>query len=814
MLEAWKDFRYALRLLLKTPLITAVAVLSLALGIGANTAIFDLLNALLLRSLPVRDPQQLVSIGGLNPKYPKGSEFISLAMFHEIEKHATVFSDVFVWTGGGMRNIEVNGVRYPGTVDGASGDYFSTLGVRPMIGRVLTYKDAPLDGRPSSQVAVISYGCWQHRFGGNPNVLGKSMRVDGTPVTIVGVSPPNFAGLNIDTNPEATIPIGYSQRRLKYRESMWYSAFGRLKPGVTVAQARAQIAVLWSGILKATVPNSLHGEELSEFMGLLPDVQAAARGNSYLREKFGRPLEILMVLVGAVLVIACVNLANLLLARAAVRQHEFGVRVALGAARWTLIRMSLIESLVLSCTGAALGLLVARWTATYLLASFWTGFVPLSVDASPDARVLAFTMTLALLTGVSFGIVPAFRMSRSDPANILPQSARTMGGRLGRLSRILIAAQVSLSLVLIIEAALFVRTLQNLRNVNLGYRSDHLLMMTLMPQPGAAEIPNPTVYYHKLASRLSGLPGVESVSYLHMGLAGGYEFKAPVSSGAASPLQNAVEEWAGPGFFHMIGMHVLEGREFNWRDNEHTPRVAVVSESLARALFPNYDPIGHMISVGDEPGHQRLTIVGVVNSASLWKFESREPLAIYYPLMQEPRGALVLIRTRVNPLSLAHAVDRSLESLGYRYSLRTETFEQRTARTLVLQRMIAMLASSFSLLALLLASLGIYGVTSYTVTRRTAEIGVRMALGARRADIFRTILGAILGVAVIGVAIAVPVALGCGTFISSMLFGVSAADPTIMAIASSALLTLAAIAAFLPARRASRVDPMVALRHE
>ncbi len=815
MASLGQDVRHAFRLLLKTPVVTCVAILSLALGIGANTAIFGVLNALMLRAPTVRDPQQLVSIRAIDPEHPEHESGVSLAMFHAIHQQATAFSDVFVWTGGGMSNIEANGAKYAGTVDGASGDYFAALGVRPLLGRLLTREDAPLDGRPSARVAVLSYGCWRQRFGGDSHVLGKTMRVDGIPVTIVGVSPPDFTGLNIDTAPAATIPIGYSHRALKYRENLYYNLFGRLKPGVSISEARAQFNVLWSGILKATVPDHWVGAQRAKFLSLRPDIKPALHGISLLRNDLKKPLAILMALVGAVLLIACVNLANLLLARVAARQHEFGVRVALGAGRWPLIRMLLSEALLLSCTGAALGFLIARWVARYLLDSIWIGYVPLALDPSPDARVLAFTAAVAVITGLLFGIVPAWRTGRSDPAMLLGQSARTTGGRTGRFSRGLIAAQVALSLVLLMTATLLARSLQNLRNVNLGYRRDHLLLLQLYPRPGHEEIPNRVAYFHELAGRVSQLPGVAAVSYLYMGPTSRSEYKVSVST-QAGLVANAAEEFAGPGLFHMLGMHILAGREFTWRDDQHAPRVAIISHSLARALFPKQDPIGRVINIGTNPEHRGLRIVGVVNSASLWSFRDRQPPAVYHALMQEPtyNQAKLLIRTLRNPLSLAHSAEQTLESLGYQYSLRTQSINQWTDQALVLQRMIALLASSFSVLALLLAAVGLYGVMSYAVTRRTAEIGVRMALGAMRGDVLRMILGEVLLLIAVGIAVAIPVAFACRKLISGMLFGVGVADPVTILMSSSILVAVAALAAFVPAHRAARIDPMAALRYE
>ncbi|MGH9652242.1 MAG: ABC transporter permease, partial [Bryobacteraceae bacterium] len=729
---------------------------------------------------------------------------------------ASVFSSVFVWLGGGIANIEANGVTYAGKADEVSGDYFSALGVHPVLGRVLTPEDVPLAGRPSARVAVISYECWQNRYDGDPHVLGKTIRVENIPFTIIGVSPRRFTGMAVDSSPEATMPIDSTEPELTNRSALRWFAYARLKPGVSIAQARAQMQALWPGVLQATAPDHFQAGQRARFFALRPDIQPAAQGYSYMREKLKEPLELLMALVGAVLLIACVNLANLLLARSSSRRHEFSVRVAMGAGRWPLMRMLLTEALLLSCAGAALGVLMASWTARRLLQTFWTGFVPLSIDPSPDTRVLAFTAALAIFTGLLFGIVPAWQMSRSDPAKALSQSARTTGGRTGGFSRALITAQISASLVLLIGATLFVRSLQNLQNVDLGYRRDHLLIMQPISQPGRKKIENRAQYFHELATRLSQLPGVESANYLDVGLATGFELKAPVSTGTGNDVVRAVEDVAGPGLFQMIGVRVLAGREFTWRDNKQAPRVAIISQNLAKALFPHRNPVGRTIDLGTKKENRGLRIVGVVNNADLWNFSNHKPFAVYQPLLQEPHTnwPKCIIRTRINPVSVEHSAERTLASFGHQYSLRTQTFRQRAGETLVNQRMIAQLASGFSLLALLLAAIGLYGVMSYAVTRRTAEIGIRMALGAVRGDILRMIFREVLVLVAIGIAAAVPVSIACGKLISGMLFEVSATDPVTIAIASSILIAVAAIAGFLPARRAARVDPMVALRYE
>jgi predicted permease len=447
----------------------------------------------------------------------------------------------------------------------------------------------------------------------------------------------------------------------------------------------------------------------------------------------------------------------------------------------------------------------------------WTGFVPLGLDLAPDLRVLVFTTGVAGLTTVLFGMIPAWRMTRIDPAGALQQNARMAGGSAGRFNRGLVVAQVSLSLILVIGATLFVRSFENLRSLDPGYRRQGVLVMQLFPQAGHEKIPNRAAYYQELAEKLSQLPGVESVSYSHMGPAFRYEYKTPVSisSESAAPVE-AVEDWMGPGVFHLLGMRVLEGREFDWRDVERTPRVAIVSESLARRLTPGSSPIGRKINVGSDADHKNLEIVGVVNSATLWKIQSHEPMAVYGALMQEPsmNQPMVDLRIAGDPQALASSARRVVESMGHHFPLRIQTVEARQGEILNMDHVVAMLSAFFGGLALLLASMGLYGVMSYAVSRRTPEIGVRRALGAQKGDILWMVTREALFLVVAGLAIGLPGALAATRVISSMLFGLKPTDLFSMCVATALMIAVALIAGYLPARRASKVDPMVALRYE
>jgi predicted permease len=524
----------------------------------------------------------------------------------------------------------------------------------------------------------------------------------------------------------------------------------------------------------------------------------------------------LMTLVGLVLLMACVNLANIMLARAVSRRHELAIRVALGASRWQLMRRLIVEALGLSIAGATVGLFLAFWATTFFANAMWIGYVPLALDPTPDFSVLASTAIVALVTGLLFGVVPAWKVTRTDTAAALQDTARTVkkGNRV--FGKILVSSQVAVSLMLVIGAALFVRSLQNLRSLDPGFKRKGALIMELFPQAGREKIPNRTVYYRQVAAGLSGIPGVTAVSYSIMGPVFPVDIEDSVANSVSKESVQASRDWVGPNFFRLMGMRVLAGREFNWRDDEEAARVAIVSESLATRLFPTINPLGQKIDIGARPDHKNLEIVGVVNSASLWTMQNNEPMAAYTPLMQEPSydQPMIEIRTAGDPFGIAVSARRTLESFGHHYPLRMQTLEQRIDEMFVRERMIAILAAYFGVAAIFLASLGLYGLMSYDVTRRTPEIGIRMALGAQRSDVVGLIMRAAMQPVLIGVCVGIPATLAASALVSGMLFGLPANDPAVIAVSVAILFGVAFIAAYLPARRALRVDPMTALRRE
>lgn len=820
MSQPFPNIRYAVRTLRKSAAVTGIAIVSLALGIGSNVAIFSVINALILRPLPVHDPWQLVGIRIVGQDGKPWSDTLSLPMFEMLNKNQRVFSSMFAWSSGAMANFEANGLNYAATLSAVSGDYFATLGVQPLLGRSIGPTDVNLESGRAAPVAVLDYRCWRQRFNGDPAVIHKTIRINRRLFTIVGVMPKDYVGWVIDAASEVTVPIGdASTQTLRDRDDRWLVVVGRLKHGLSLEQARANVRVLWPSVIRATVPDRIVGQERVRFFGRRIDLQSAATGTSWMRERLSRPLLVLMGLVGAVLLITCVNLANLMVARAAGRQHEIGVRLALGAGTWRLIQQLLAESLVLSITGAAAGLLIAYWTTSLLVRFVWTGFAfaPLGLDPTPDLRVLTFTAVVTLLTSVLFGLAPSWHISRfTSVGNLLMQNPRTVHGRAGVFGKLLVGAQVALSLVLVVAAALLARSLGGIRSVDPGFRREGVLVMQLYLKASQERIPDRSVYYRDLAERLARLPGVESVSYSHMAPVFAREYKQTVSTPASAVTTKAVVDVVGPNFFNVMGMRLLAGREFEWRDDEKAPRVLIVSESLARRLFHDESPIGRRVDIAGGHEYKGLRIVGVVNSASLWMVQSREPEAAYLSMMQEPgyNQSMVDIRTSVDPRAITQSASRALESMGHHFALRTQTLEERVDAVLTTERMTSMLATFFGVLALLLASIGLYGVLSYSLIRRTSEIAIRMALGARRADVVALMVWEVMVPVVGGVSVGVFGALATSRMMTSLLFELSGSDPATLALSVVVMLGTAALAGYLPAHRASRVDPMTALRQE
>jgi predicted permease len=825
----WQSLRYTFRVLAKSPVFTTVAILSLSLGIGANTAIFTLINALLLRDLPVQHPEQLVQLSPIR----KGDKItFSYPMFREVERGQQVFSSLTAWSTNALSNVEINGILAQHRVLAVSGNAYSELGTTPLIGRLLTPTDADLSNGANVQVAVIGYEFWQRQFGAAPNVVGSQIRIEGHPFTVIGVTRKWFTGLTTGEPPEITVPIpaislisteGFD---LDSRSILWLYPIGRLKVGVTIEQARAQLQAFWPDVLLATASTQAPGLRRQTFLSMGLDVSPVAKGISGgLNSQFERPLYVLAAVVGLILLVACVNLANLMLARAAARSHETSVRVALGASRGALLAQVLTESLVLSFAGALLGLAFAYWGSHALVLLMTEGsLASISLDLAPDFRVLAVTLSVAILTGIFFGLLPAWRSSREDPALLLQQNARSLGTGSGKLGKSLIVTQVALSLILLLGGGLFVRSFQRLRSVNFGFDESALLEVTLNPQPGGYDHLDMNSYHWQLLQRIAAIPGVTSVSYADISIPAPQLWHELVSLSSADPNTgvhfSADGTMVSSNFFHTLGISLLGGRVFNDADDQNHPPVAVVSRSLADRLFPGGDAIGKTIRFGFLPDFQNIQVVGIAANARVSNLRDAAPAVVYFSYLQgtqqwgQVQKGDLFVRTAGAPEALTPAVIHEVESLGHEYALQARTIQQETNQALTEERVTALLSAFFALLALLLASIGLYGLMSYAVTCRTRELGIRVAVGAQRRDILWIVLRETLTLAVIGLAIGIPSAIAACRLISTMLFGLSPSDLPTIAVVSVLLLAVALFAGYIPARRASSTDPLVALRSD
>ena len=836
----WQDLRFGLRTLRKSSGFTAVAVLTLALGIGANTSIFTLVNAVMLSSIPVRDPQNLVILqwsanhshdGGYSSygdcaREPEGSGrqkgcSLSYPMFKEIRSHANGFSSVGAFAGPREFNLSGHGQASIARGMLVSGDYFQTLGVGAVIGRPLQ----PSDETPGAEpVLVLSYAYWRNVFGGSPEILGKTIRLNELAFKVVGIADPNFTRLSPGRSQDFWLPLTRLQelkvtsgRDIEDPASWWLNVIGRLNPGVNVRQAQAATSVFFRNVvLHAEKP--LLKEADDPAITLLP----AQQGLVGVRTELGKPLYILMAAVGMVLLIACGNVAGLLSAKGRAREKEMAVRAALGGSRGRIVRQLLTESLLLAFAGASLGILLAYWGA-YLLAAFLSAnsFSPLVIDATPDLRVLGFTVGTTVLSGVLFGLAPTFR---GVHASIVPALKNNSGNssavdqarnkRFG-LGGALVIGQVGLSVVVLIGAALLVRTVANLKNINPGFDTRNLLHFGIDPTLtgyGQEKLQN---LYGEVHRRLAALPGVISASYGSEVLLNGGLWGSSVHV-QGQPQNSKVETnmfAAGPGFFETMRIPVVSGRSFTAADLSSGQDVAIVNESFVRRYLQGRNPLGLHLEGDSDEGHGGHEIVGVVADTKYHALRVAIDPTTYVPLKKG--AAYFELRMGTKPESLIPAVRQIVGTLDNNlpiFELRTQT--ETIDRLVFNERLVARLSSLFGALALVLACVGLYGLLSYEVARRTREIGIRTALGARQRDVFRLVLGRGLVLAVTGAVAGVAVAMALTRYLGSLLYGVGATDPMTFIGIPLVLMLVALLACYIPSRRAARVDPMVALRYE
>jgi predicted permease len=813
----WQDVRFGLRTLRKSPAFTAVAVLTLALGIGANTAIFSLLDALVLRDVAVPHPEQLVRFGIHAPD--ESYLHLSLPMFKEFSQQQKVFSATFGWWGDAVLNVEMNGASSQADVIGVTGNYYSELGATPAVGRLITPEDANLESMVPTEVAVLDYGFWQRHYGGARDVIGKTIKIEDVPFTILGVTRKGFNGLSV-ASPEVIVPLTAKPLILP-SEEIWLGTMGRLKPGVTLQQAQAQLETLWPGIQKAETPTNKTPGEFARYRSLRVKAESRQKGGPLVRERFAKPVYVLFGIAGMVLLLACVNLASLMLARAASRSHEMAVRVALGAGHARIARQMLTESVMLSVAGTLAGWGFAYW-ASHTISGLILGeiySIPAELNLAPDWRILAFTAAVAIVTGMLFGLAPAWRATQEDPNEALQHGSRGLGAGTGRLGKWLIVAQVALSLVLVAGAGLFVRTLEKLHEADPGFRTHSLLDVALFQRPkGNNKELDWASYYHELTDRVASLPGVESATVMYPRLGNVLEWTQNFRvAGTNAEGFTADFETVMPGAFRTLGIAVLSGRSFNWQDSDQKQHVAVVSKNFAEKLFPNGNAIGQQLEIVSNPKWRDVEIVGIVSNASLYHIRKGYPPTVYVPTMQYGDmmgGDELMVQTSMPPAAIAGALRQAVESFGHEYISSINTVRQNIDRSILQQRVTAMLSAFFGALALLLAAIGLYGLMAYAVTQRIREIGIRMALGAERPGVLRMVLRETLSLVAAGVGIGLPCALAATRLIGHMLYGLSPNDPVTVGCAVGALLAVGLLAGYLPARRAMKVDPLVALRYE
>jgi len=828
-----QDLRYGLRMAWKNPGFTAVAVLTLALGIGANTAIFSLINAALLKMLPVAHPERLATIGC------SADDAFPYPAYKQLRDRNQVFSGVLAFRRFEDFDLEVDG--HAGLVKGqvVSGNYFSVLGVSAILGRTIT----PDDDREAagSPVAVISYDYWVKRFNRNPSVVGRKVALNGSPFTLIGVTPPDFFGLVPGSPIELSVPISmvgqvrpgwsaagtpYSVLSAPFRN--WLYLMGRLGPGVTEQQALANADAIYRQSMR----------EAADGMGGLPfdsprvkemylrfrlRLEPGGRGLATLRQQFSRPLLILMAIVGVLLLITCANVANLMLARASVRQREIVVRIALGAGRRRLVRQLITESALLALVGGACGLLLAFWATGSLLALMSHASTPISVNAYPDTRVLAFTALISFVTAILFGLAPALRATGPGVAG-LKESGRILGDMRpqSRLGKALVVSQVALSLVLLVGAGLLVRSLRNLRDFNPGFNAQHVLLVSLNPSLVGYKEQQVVALYQRLTAEIKALPGVRTVSFSDFSpMAVRLSYTMPTVEGytprpgETTPVMLNV---IGPDYFKSLETPVLLGREFTDADMAGAPKVGIINQAMARHFFGDANPIGRRFSIpGWRADSSWLEIVGVIGDAKYHDLREQTPPQAYIPFLQSPESGTSTFEVRVatDPVSLAAGVRRIILQADSRLPVfDVKTLTEQVDESLVEDRLVTSFSTLFGLLALLLASVGLYGVMAHAVSRRTNEIGVRMALGAQPRQILGMAMRETLLLLVLGVAIGIPVALGASRLIRSELYGLGPSDPLTILTTTLLMLGVAGLAGYFPARRATKVDPMVALRYE
>ncbi len=834
----WQDIRYGFRGLLKRPAFTIIALVILALGIGANTAIFTLINAVVLKPLPVSKPEELVLFNDAADEgtstmsdgdIPAGrARRFSYAIYKHFREHDPSFQELSAFRSGESRLS----VRRPDAPAGeaaqrasghlVSGNYFAVLGVGAAQGRVLTNED---DQPAAPPAAVISHPYWEQKLNSDPQIVGKSLLLNGTSFTVVGVMPPQFFGIRVRRSPDFWLPLVFQPQielRKAYHEDQnvyWLNMIGRLKPGTELAQAQAGVNVEFRQFLTDRAGSQLDDDSRLAIQNVFVGLAPGGRGLSGLRTFYSTALRMLMGIVALVLLIACANVGNLLLSRAATRQAEISLRQALGASRARLVRQLLTESLLLAVIGGAAGIILAQWVVSVLVTRV-AATSPL--DVKPDARILLFTIGISLLSGVLFGIAPALRATRTDLTSALKEKSARGRKRRFNLGSALVVAQVAVSLILLVGAGLFARSLIKLQQEDLGFNRDNVLLASVDTRLAGYKPNDLSAVYRQLYDRLSALPNVQSVTMASYSPMQGTGTNSTITVRGYTPAKNedtsVSDIQIGPNFTETMGVPLLMGRDIGLQDTPNSPKVAVVTQSFAESYFHGENPIGRRATF-EEDDKSDFEIVGVIGDAKYDSAKAKADRTVYRPILQvqdqQTFNNVFELRTGGEPLNLAAEVRAAIAQVNDKLTvLNVNSLRVQTDDALQQERLIAQLVSFFGLLGLLLSCVGLYGIMAHAVVRRTNEIGIRLALGAERRNIIWMVLKESLLLVGIGLALGIPAAWGAAHLISSQLFGLNPSDPVSLLTAAVLLTAVAALAGYLPARKASRVNPLTALRYE
>ncbi len=829
------DLRHSLRLLWKAPGFTAVAILSLALGIGANTAIFSIINAVMLKMLPVGDPARLVAMvddTSARGRPLRDATYYTNPIWEQIRDHQQTMDGVTAF-GAETFDLGVGGEvqRVSGLF--VSGRFFDVVGVRPWLGRTFTADDDRRGGGADGPVAVLSYGFWRDHFGGSPAAIGGTVRLGGHPFTVVGVAPPGFFGVEVGNTFDVAVPLGaetilrgQENSRLDVRGSYWLRIIGRLKPRQTPAQAAAGLRGIQASVREATLPPNNTAQDLAEYLSDPFSVAPAGTGLSSLRAQYRPALMMLMALVAVVLLIACANLANLLLARATARQREFAIRLAIGASRGRLVRQILTESLLLAVMGAVAGLGIAQFASRVIVRGLSSSRSAVFVDVSIDWRVLAFTATVAMTTVIMFALVPAFRSTHVSAHDALKSGGRGIasGWRGFTLEKLLVATQMALSLVLVFGASLFVRSFATLATLDPGFDATRVMQvatdLTRADYPPAQRL----MVFDQLQHALQAIPGVKSVALAQITPVRGDMWANPLQVEGFTPKdrrdRSVMLNRVSPGYFQTLGTPFRAGRDFDEHDTMTAPRVAIVNDAVVRKFFHGENPVGRTINtLGPADNPQPVTIIGVVGNTAYQSLRETPPPLMYLAMAQQPNPRasmtfLLRMQGDASSTSLAEAVTRAGAAIHQNITFEFRSLDTQVNESLIQERLLAMLSGFFGALALLVAGVGLYGMMSLAVTRRRNELGLRMALGANPRGIVRLVLRDVALIMALGLAAGAAIALASGKLVATLLFGLTPTDPTTAGIALTLLAGVALLAGYLPARRAAGLDPMIALRED